>query len=627
MTITDKAKVSYVVGIKESGDLQPIRRQIPYGVDAITVGIRPSVSNDTFLTHVVLNMLDAGFTVGAPKEPSGKFRFTGLSSSLTYTFGRVSCENKREAGTKQPASLTVKTWKVDRLEGATKGFLRGFLKELQKANDSKMLPFIAEATTKDSGFSVEPRVKRLRVEEESPAGQQIPSDHWGVNIYRELRKLYPSSEEKIRNLLQKTEDEITGIVETALQSEVAAEMVPFPEVPYLNNSCFISTTISMLLATSKREFVKKDVYTKGEKRGKILSAILKCLKYIASNNEQATENGCIMDIVKMASFLKASDPNFVRIEDPEDNPTLIVGFCNFDMNGFVTEIIQDDITRATDIFMNLLSFGQSDGFYAKRCIKEREKMKCTKGHESNREAERDLVLTLAMLNKVRLTKKSRLEKLKISSLVKTVFNIQPPEAYASLLCESCANGINKEGLEERFKDLNISKHSKDTILQMFGKSYRNSSQLLLAIKAKMSVKDSEAINEVIFDCIGVTKSTTQIQNLNTKDVFMVNLGVELLWDEIDFEDIDKLFTIHEAGINYIVQIKAFAVKVGGISCGHWFSVVRSTEEDPISRWAIVNGRIIREFETAKFAFEAVKTRYGKLKIPFVVIEVLRLDVN
>ena len=651
MPVVKELDVTHVITIASTGVVNPIRKYFKTSLDTVVVGVRPCVLDDSLVTQCLLSVMGAGFTVGAPKKALGGLDFTGLDTSLEYTLGSVVCTNNKKANASVPARLSVKTRTISMVETARRDWFLGLLQDLKNANTSKNFVFSRDSEPELESFSVfQPKgagapsrapdvphssvkdvdgtsSKKMRVDVRVPEvidlESEPPAAVGAVQRYRgplskilheKMLKLYsdePDKERKVDQWLQKIELEINETIQTTLKSITSDGVVQaFPGVPYLDNSCFISTLISMLLATSNRNLIFRSANSTsiyGDIKQQTKVAIAKCLQKISRDHTWQVKSECVLEFIKLTSFLLVDDPNFVRLYGLGKTQNLMVGFCKFTNSGFSTKLAQDDIAMTADIFNTALS----GLFHAERYIKKGVRTVCgflhetiENGHRKCLTLENDAVKSNSVMT--------------INQIISIVFNPEKEMYVSDFLCETCVSTLNKERQEELMTQILKLNRAKDLIGHFIPKP-----TTFLELVTKLKINGISAIKDILNEYHGVTRSFEPC-DIKGDGVFLIEFGTTVDGKKINvnFRKADEQITVFSGtSFEKRLEIKGFAIKQGGVNSGHWFAVVKSATNKP--GWALVNGLDVDEFDNAEKAIEGRKKYHAKSSVRYVVVEVVR----
>jgi hypothetical protein len=652
MPVVEELDVTHVISIASTGAVNPIREYFKTPLDTVAVGVRPCVLDDSLVTQCLLSVMGAGFTVGAPKKALGGLDFTGLDTSLEYTLGSVVCTNNKKANARVPVRLSVKTRTISTVETARRDWFLGLLQDLKNANTSKNFVFSRDSEPELESASVfqpteagapsrEPDVphssvqdvdgtssKKMRVDVRVPEVIDLESEPPAVAVgamqryrgplskilYEKMLKLYsdePDKENKVYQWLQKIEIGIKETIQTTLTSITSDGTVQaFPGVPYLDNSCFISTLISMLLATSNKSLISR--FANFRPRGDDIkqetkAAIAKCLQKISRDHTWEVKSKCVLEFIKLTSFLLVDDPNFVRLYGQGKTQNLMVGFCKFTNSGFSTRLTQDDIAMTADIFNTALS----GVFHAERYIEKAVTTVCGFGHTKT-ENGHSKCLTLendAVQSKSVMT---------INQIIAMVFNPEKEMHVSDFLCETCVSALKKEEEDALMNQILRVNRAKDLIDYFIPKP-----TTFLELVTKLKINGINAIKDILKEYHGVTRSFEPCV-IKDDGVFLIEFGTTVDGKKINvnFTGANEQITVF-GGTSFEkrLEIKGFAIKQGGVNSGHWFAVVKSATTK--TGWALVNGFDVDEFDNAADAIEERKKYHSKSSVRYVVVEVVR----
>jgi len=634
-----------IVRMTDKGCVDRVSKYMPTGAARVVVGVRPSVPADTWATKCLLGMLGAGSLFG------GILSGVGTQGRDGHEVGKVVCDNPDEAGVDGATALVrVALHKVAAEDGWQRDSLASFVSFLKRAKASQDEAIRSAENT--MRMSKRARADEDEDEDESGAGESktapVGDDSVEivdpgaspasplVGVEGELL-LKRSVVAKITRCAVKFGIVLEGAVDSILRQEQARferwvdainTLVSYvgppaytpQSVPYSNNSCFFAATVSMLLADlgfRQKWLTISPLGFRGTESLQIrtVRAIKVCLHYIGSGRANSGDSDWVQTLMEFVSFLGVDEPDGVKVDN--SRRVIEVGFLRFTARGLVLLGEQDDVgvavvqmKRALGTAINVNMAAQSTMTY-----------ECEHGHSFKTSNIYDLKATASTFDAVDLPGRDTTVSLIVSELVANRHKTDTP----GRMCERCAEKAGVDYRKRVIGSISGSVVAKSVVRALAIEKYpqlgleaveSNGSHFvdfISSLKGHLGSRGAHRIEAEVEDISGGIETTTSDLDLNEGDLMLLDLEMTTLEYDLTFEE-GAFSVTSSSGNSKTLSIVALAVKTGGVTSGHWFSIVKETG----GGWSIVNGTDVRHFDTLARAVDDAK-RSGGRAIPYVML--------
>ena len=637
-----------IVRMTDKGCVDRVFKYMPTGAARVVVGVRPSVPADTWATKCLLGMLGAGSLFG------GILSGVGTQGRDGHEVGKVVCDNPDEAGVDGATALVrVALHKVAAEDGWQRDSLASFVSFLKRAKASQDEAIrSAENTTRMS--------KRARADEDedededeggagesktapvgddsveivdpgaSPAsplvgieGELLLKRSVVAKITRGASKFGIVRDGAVDSILLQEQGRFERWVDAINKTLVfhAGSPAYTPQsVPYSNNSCFFAATVSMLLADlgfRQKWLAIPPLGFHGTEslQTRTVRAIKVCLYHIASGRAYSGGSDLVQTLMELVSFLGVDEPDGVKVDN--SRRVVEVGFLRFTARGFVLLGEQDDVGVAVVQMKRALG----TAINVKMAAQSTMKYECEHGHSFKTSNIYDLKATASTFDAVDLPGRDTTVSLIVGELVANRHKTDTP----GRMCESCADAKSIGYRKSVIESISGSVVADSVVRALATEKYPGRGldavefdgphfvDFISSLKGHLGSRGAHEIEGKVADISGGSETTTSDLDLSVGDLMLLDLEMTTLEYDLTFEE-ENFSVTSSSGNSKTLSIVALAVKTGGVTSGHWFSIVKETG----GGWSIVNGTDVRHFDTLARAVDDAK-RSGGRAIPYVML--------